>query len=79
MKLMASGVANCAAMTSLLVLAVGVVDDDDEAGRADVLDRLRDVRERRRSSRGGQSLERWPYPARDQAFDVLGRDVDLGG
>ena len=31
-----------------LVLAVGVVDDDDEAPRADVLDRLLDRRERRR-------------------------------
>ena len=31
-----------------LVLAVGVVDDDDEAARADVLDRLLDRREGRR-------------------------------
>ena len=34
MKLIASGVANCAAIVEVaLVLAVGVVDDDDEPAR----------------------------------------------
>ena len=54
MKLIASGVANCAAMRQIaLVLAVLVVADDDHPPAADVLDRLLDRRERasRSSSR----------------------------
>ena len=43
MKLIASGVANWAAIVEVaLVLAVRVVDDDDHAALADVLDRLLD-------------------------------------
>ena len=47
MKLIASGVANCAAIVEVaLVLAVGGVDDDDHLPGADVLDRLLDGGER---------------------------------
>ncbi len=41
-----------------LVLPVGVVDDDDEAARADVLDRLLDRRERGGSV--GALSDPWP-------------------
>ncbi len=48
MKLIASGVANCAAIDEVaLVLAIGGVDDHDELAVADVVDRLVDRRERR--------------------------------
>ena len=59
MKLIASGVANCAAIVEVaLVLAVRVVDDDDHAALADLLDRLLDRRERRGHGHGRQASAR---------------------
>ena len=56
-----------------LVLAVGVVDDDDEPAVADVLDRRLD-RGERASSRGSRSRLQ---PSAEQALDVLREHVDL--
>ncbi len=57
MKLIASGVANCAAIDEVaLVLAVGVVDDDHEAAFADLLDRLLDRGERCRDGHATRLL-----------------------
>ena len=54
MKLIASGVANCAAIVrSPSFSRSGIVDDDDQPALADLLDRLLDRRERRRDAREG--------------------------
>ena len=53
-----------------LVLAVGIVDDDDHPAFADVLDRLLDRRERRGHGHGRRL-------AGEQLLDVLGEHVGL--
>ena len=74
MKLIASGVANWAAIDEVaLVLAVRVVDDDDEPSRANILDRLLDGRERS----GLCHARRLATGSFEEPLDVLGEDVDL--
>ena len=56
-----------------LVLAVGIVDDDDDATLANLLDRILDRRERCRD-RHGRRLARG---AQQESLDVLREHVDL--
>ena len=66
-----------------LVLAILVVDDDDEPARADLLDRVLDRRERARLALGGRAHAAIVAPAAvgsatdEQPLDVLREHVDL--
>ena len=78
MKLMASGVANSAAIVEVaLVLAVLVVDDDDHPPGGDVLERLLDGREAQpRATARLRTGSSRPAPTQ-QLLDVLRQHVHL--